>query len=149
MPIRCEIVTAERTVFADDVDMVSLPGVDGVMGILPNHTPLLTVLRFGEVYVKKDGENQYFAVGGGFAEVQPDKVIVLADSAERADEINIERAEKARQAAQVAMEEGATEDPERWQQLEASLRRAQLRMDISMKRTTGRSRGAAPQFDDH
>lgn len=148
MPLRCEIVTQERTVFSDDVDLVSLPGVEGRMGILPNHTPLLTVLHFGEVYVRRNGEEQFFAVGGGFAEVQPDKVIVLADSAERADEIDFERAEQARQRAEKAMSEGVAEDPVRWQQIEAALRRAQIRVDVSMKRNNQR-RSGPPSFDQH
>lgn len=148
MPIRCEIVTAERTVYDADVEMVNLPGVSGQMGILPNHSPLLTVLKFGEVYVRDaDGEEHYFAVGGGFAEVQPDKVIVLADSAERADEIDAERAMKARAAAEKAMEEGVQEDPEQWKQLEASLRRAQIRIDVNTKRNAGRA--APPQFNNN
>lgn len=149
MPIRCEIVTAERTVYNDDVDMVSLPGVAGRMGILPNHSPLLTVLNFGEVYLKKDGEEFFFAVGGGFAEVQPDKVIVLADSAERSDEIDEQRAMKARAAAEKAMEEGVPEDPEKWRQLEAALRRAQVRVDVSNKRRQSGGGGRPPQFDNN
>lgn len=145
MPMQCDIVTQERTVFSGEVDYVNLPGVEGTMGILPNHAPLLTVLRFGEVYVRVNGEPQYFAVGGGFAEVQADKVIVLADSAERADEIDAERAENARKRAEKLMAEGVKEDPARFQQIEASLRRAQIRIDVSFKR---KSRGkAVPQFD--
>lgn len=144
MPIKCEIVTQERTVFSGDVDSVNIPGVEGRMGILPNHTPLLTVLDFGEVYVRKDGAEQFFAVGGGFCEIQPDKVIVLADSAERADEIDIERAQQARDHASELMKEGVPADPARYAQIEASLRRAQIRIDVSRKRT--RRRGAVPQL---
>lgn len=145
MTIRCEIVTAERAVFGDDVDYVSLPGQEGQMGILGNHSPLLTVLRFGEVYVRKGGETQYFAVGGGFAEVQPDKVIVLADSAERADEIDLSRAQKAREQAEKAMREGIKEDPARYELIEAALRRAQIRVDVSMKRA---KHSVSPQFGE-
>jgi F-type H+-transporting ATPase subunit epsilon len=146
MTIRCEIVTQERTVFSDDVDSVNLPGIEGRVGILPNHTPLLTVLDFGEIYVKKNGEEQFFAVGGGFAEIQPTKVIVLADSAERADEIDVDRAQEARDRAHKLMEEGVPEDPARYDQIEASLRRAQIRIDISRKRS--RRRQAIPQFGE-
>jgi F-type H+-transporting ATPase subunit epsilon len=144
MTIRCEIVTQERTVFSDDVDSVNLPGIEGRMGILANHSPLLTVLDFGEIYVKKDGEVQFFAVGGGFAEIQPQKVIVLADSAERADEIDVNRAQEARDRAHKLMEEGVPEDPARYEQIEASLRRAQIRIDISRKRA--RRRQDVPHF---
>ncbi|MCO5182701.1 MAG: F0F1 ATP synthase subunit epsilon [Anaerolineae bacterium] len=144
MPIRCEIVTQERTVFSGDVDSVNLPGIEGRMGILPNHSALLTVLDFGEVYVRKDGVEQFFAVGGGFAEIQPDKVIVLADSAERAEEINLERAQAARDRAEQIVREGVPEDPARYAQIEASLRRAQIRIDVGRKRR----RSGVPQFGD-
>ena len=151
MTVICEIVTAERMVFSGEVDYVSLPGSDGVVGIQGNHSPLLTVLSFGEVYVRVDGETEYFAVGGGFAEVQPGKVIVLADSAERADEIDFERAEKARAAAEKAMEEGVSEDPAKYEMIEASLRRAQIRVDIANKRgnASQNRRNAPPQFNNN
>lgn len=147
MPLQCEIVTQERTVYSGAADYVSLPGREGVLGILPNHTPLLTVLNFGEVYVRRQGETLYFAVGGGVAEVQPDKVIVLADSAERADEIDAERAQHAREAAQQAMRQGVPDDPVRYQAIEDALRRAQLRLNVSA-RHGGARRAAPPQFDE-
>jgi F-type H+-transporting ATPase subunit epsilon len=140
MPIQCDIVTQERTVFSEQVDYVSLPGTEGVMGILPDHAPLLTALNFGEVMVRRDNDEQYFAIGGGFAEVQPDHVIVLADSAEQADEIDIERAEKARQRAEEAMEAGVSVDSAHYAQIEAALRRAQIRIDMSMRRGRARRR---------
>ena len=134
MTVNCEIVTQERTVFSGDVDYVQLPGSEGVFGVMGNHSPLLTVLKFGEVYVRKDGETQYFAIGGGFAEVRPGHVTVLADSAERADEIDLERAEKARAAAEEAMKKGVPEEAEKYRMLEDSLRRAQIRIDVSLRR---------------
>lgn len=134
MTIRCEIVTQDRLVFADDVDIVNLPGNEGRMGILPNHTALLTTLSFGEVTVRKDGQEQYFAIGGGIVEVQPDKVVILADSAEQADEIDLERAEAARREAERIMAEGVPEDPERYEQIRASLLRAQARLDVGRRR---------------
>ena len=135
MPIQCDIVTQERTVFSDDVALVSLPGTEGRMGILPNHEALLTTLAFGEVMLRlQNGEEQYFAIGGGFAEVQPDKVIILADSAEQANEIDLERAAKAREQAEKLMQEGIPEDPERYAQIRASLMRAQIRMDVGRRR---------------
>ena len=151
MSLICEIVTAERTVFSGEVDYVNLPGHEGVMGILPNHSPLLTVLNYGEVYVRKDGETQYFAVGGGFAEVQPDKVIILADSADRADEIDLEKAESARAEAERIMAEGVPDDPEKYRQIENSLRAAQIQIDVSMRRAVEmrQRRGGPPQFDEH
>lgn len=146
MPIQCDIVTQERTVFSEQVDYVSLPGIEGVMGILPNHAPLLTALHFGEVMVRREKDEQYFAIGGGFAEIQPDHVIILADSAEQAEEIDLERAEEARLKAEELMKEGVSVDAARYAQIEAALKRAQIRIDVSMKRTgrqTRRRRGVA------
>lgn len=134
MPILCEIVTQERLVFSGAVDAVNLPGAEGRLGILPNHSPLLTTLDYGEVIVRQGGVEQYFAVGGGFAEVQPNKVIVLADSAEAADEIDIRRALEARQKAEKMMAEGVPEDPERYAQIRASLERAQVRVNVAQRR---------------
>jgi F-type H+-transporting ATPase subunit epsilon len=140
MPIQCEILTQERQLYNDAADIVVLPGLEGVMGILPNHSPLLTVLGFGEVVVRSAGEEEFFAIGGGFAEVQPDRVIILADSAEQAEEIDVERALEARQRAEKAMAEGVPDDPMRYAQIEAALRRAQIRIDISRRRGSGRRR---------
>jgi len=125
--MHCDIVTQERSVFSGEVQYVSLPGSEGRMGILPNHSSMLTTLGFGEVVVRnKDGNEAYFAIGGGFAEVQPDKVVVLADSAEQA--------EKARAEAEKYMAEGVPEDPERYAQIQASLQRAQIRIDVARRR---------------
>jgi F-type H+-transporting ATPase subunit epsilon len=139
MPIKVEIVTQERIVFEDEVDSVNLPGSEGRLGILPNHSPLLTTLAYGEVIIKKGGQEDYFAVGGGFAEVQPEKVIVLADSAERSDEIDMDRAKQARSRAVKMMEEGVPEDPERYAQIQASLQRAQIRINVAQRRRRTRT----------
>jgi F-type H+-transporting ATPase subunit epsilon len=140
MPIQCEILTQERQLYNGAVDIVVLPGLEGVMGILPNHSPLLTVLGFGEVTVRNQGEEEYFAIGGGFAEVQPDRVIILADSAEHAEDIDIERALEARERAEKAMSEGVPDDPLRYAQIEAALRRAQIRIEVSRRHGGGRRR---------
>ncbi len=139
MTIRCEIVTQERLVYEKDVDSINIPGVEGRMGILPNHSPLLTVLDFGEVITRVNGEEEYFAIGGGIAEVQPDKVIILADSAEHAEEIDEELAAAARQRAEQAMEEGVEEDPAVYEKIQASLRFAQLSLDVSRRRKRRRN----------
>ena len=131
MPVQCDIVTQERSVFSGEVDYVSLPGTEGRKGILPNHSPLLTTLAHGEVMVKQNDEQIFYAVGGGFAEIQPDKIIILADSAEISDEINIERAQKARERAEKFMAEGVPESPEHYAQIRASLLRAQIRIDVA------------------
>ena len=95
-----EIITAERQVYSDEVDMVIAPGIDGQLGILPQHAPLMTILKPGEMTVRKDGEDMYVAVAGGFMEVIGNKVSVLADACERSDEIDEERAQAAMERAQ-------------------------------------------------
>jgi F-type H+-transporting ATPase subunit epsilon len=101
MPIQCDVVSVERIVFSDSVDMVLVPGAEGMLGILPRHAPLMTAIAPGEITIRKAGqEDVYVAVGGGFMEVRPDRVTILADSAERAEEIDIERAEAARRRAE-------------------------------------------------
>jgi len=89
--IKLEIVTAEQVVYSDDVDIVVAPSVEGQLGILPHHTPLMTILGPGELRLRKSGEELSIAISGGFMEVRPDRVIILADAAERADEIDIAR----------------------------------------------------------
>jgi F-type H+-transporting ATPase subunit epsilon len=107
-PIRCEVVTAERTVFDEDVDMVVAPGIEGQLGILPHHAPLITALTYGELVMRREGlEDDFIAIGGGFMEVGPEHVIILADSAERADEIDEARAEEARKKAETLMRPSA------------------------------------------
>src|SRR5207245_11277578 len=106
MPLRVQIVTAEREVFAEDaVDMVVAPGSEGVLGILPRHAPLLTTLQPGVVRVKKGGSEEAMAVGGGFLQVARDKVLILADTAERADEVDEARAEEGRRRARETLQE--------------------------------------------
>ncbi len=98
--IRLDIVTAERVVFSEEVDIILAPGAEGQLGILPHHAPLMTILQPGELRVRKGGEEIPMAISGGFLEVRPDRVIVLADSAERAEEIDVARAEEAKRRAQ-------------------------------------------------
>ncbi|MDX1615552.1 MAG: F0F1 ATP synthase subunit epsilon [Candidatus Promineifilaceae bacterium] len=140
MPIQCDIVTQERTVYSEEVDYVSLPGIEGRMGVLPNHAPLLTALDFGEVMIRRGSDEEYIAIGGGFAEVRPEQIIILADSAEYAEEIDLERARQAREQARQAMEEGVPADAERYAQIEAALKRAQVRIDVSRRRSSGARR---------
>jgi F-type H+-transporting ATPase subunit epsilon len=98
--LRLEIITAERQVLADDVNVVIVPGIEGELGILPHHAPLMTILKPGELLIRKDSEETYMSVSGGFLEIRPDKVIILADACERAEEIDIERAEEAKRRAE-------------------------------------------------
>lgn len=101
--IKLDIVTAERSIYSDNVDMVVATGVEGELGILPHHAPLMTILKPGELKIKKGGEEILMAVSGGFLEVRPDHVIVLADAAERAEEIDVLRAQAAREKAREAL----------------------------------------------
>jgi F-type H+-transporting ATPase subunit epsilon len=144
MPIQCDIITQERIVFSGQVDSVNLPGVEGRMGILPNHSPLLTLLDFGEVYIRKNGVEEYFAIGGGFVEIQPDHVTILADSAEQADEIDVDRAERARQQAEEVMRTGVKDDPDRIAAVRASLLKAQVRSNVGRRRRTQAMGGVTP-----
>ncbi len=138
MPIRCEIVTQERLVYSDMVDIVVAPGADGVLGILPHHAPLLTTLQFGELVVRKGGEEHIFAIGGGVLEVRPDKVTVLADAAEHADEIDLARAEAARNRAVELLAEGLPPGSDRFAGIENALKRSSVRLRVAgKKRRTG------------
>jgi len=101
--IKLDIVTAERSVYSDNVDMVIATGVEGELGILPHHAPLMTILQPGELKIKKGGEEILLVVSGGFLEVRPDHVVVLADAAERAEEIDVLRAQAAREKAREAL----------------------------------------------
>ena len=141
MPIQCDIVTQERMVFSGQVDAVNLPGSEGRMGILPHHSPLLTTLDFGEVIVRVNGVEEYFAIGGGFVEIQPDHVTILADSAEQADEIDLDRAERARQQAEEIMRTGVKDDPDRIAAVRASLMRAEARVNVGRRRRRSAATG--------
>ena len=133
--LRLEILTIERRVFEDDVSMVIAPGSEGMLGILPHHIPLLTALTFGELQIKKEGEeDQFFAISGGFMEVLPDRVIVLADAAERAAEIDLERAEAARQRAEDMLDKARAGEIEDFDQADAALKRSALRIKVAQRR---------------
>ena len=139
MPMLLEITTAERQVFGEEVDMVIAPGVDGQLGILPRHAPLMTMLQPGELTIRKGGADTFFAVSGGFMEVLGDRVIILADACEHSDEISEERAQEAMRRAQERIAGRPAE-----MQLEralASLRRAQARLDTVRRR---RNRAGSP-----
>jgi len=135
--IRLEIVTAERVVYSEEVDVVIAPGVEGQLGILPHHAPLMTTLQMGELRVRKGREELSLAISGGFLEVRPDRVIVLADAAERADEIDLARAEEAKRRAQ---EQLGRRTPEvDLAQAEAALRRSLTRLKVAEKRRRRRT----------
>jgi F-type H+-transporting ATPase subunit epsilon len=132
--LRLEVVTAEREVYADDVDMVIAPGGEGELGILPRHAPLLTTLQPGVMRLKKDGGETIMAVSGGFLQVFRDRVLVLADTAERADEIEEGRAEQARQQAITALQERRVGDTVQAEAARLSLRRSLARLEVVRRR---------------
>ena len=127
-----EIITAERQVYSDEVDAVVAPGVEGQLGILPHHAPLMTVLQPGELLIRKGGEEAYLAVTGGFMEVLGNKVTVLADAAERSDEIDEQRAQDAIEQAQERIRNRGSD--EQLEEALRSLRRAQVRVGIARRR---------------
>lgn len=139
MTIHLDIVTIERIVVSEDVDYISAPSIDGVVGILPKHQPMLTALTIGELRYKKGGSEVAFAIGGGFMEVRPDKVTVLADAAESADEIDEQRAEAARKRAQELMAQKVQTGGDAVQAvlLEQTMRRAELRLKVARRRRGG------------
>jgi F-type H+-transporting ATPase subunit epsilon len=139
MPIRCEIVSQDRIVLQDDVDMVVLPGADGDMGVLPHHTPVLSLLRYGVIIVRKTGTEQYFTVAGGVAEIQPDQVTVLADSAENVQEIDIQRAEAAKKSAEESIKKGGPPGSDAFLAIQAALRRSTLRLDAVRRYRQGKN----------
>lgn len=128
-----EIVTAERKVYEGEVDMVVAPGAQGSVGILPRHAPLLTTLVPGVVTLKRDGEEELLAVGGGFLQVNANRVLVLADSAEREDEIDEERAQRARARALQAMQEYRGENVQA-EAARLALRRSLVRLQVVQRR---------------
>jgi F-type H+-transporting ATPase subunit epsilon len=127
--IRCEIVSQDRQVFSGDAEMVIVPGMDGEMGILPHHVPLLSTLKYGVVRVRFQGKEDIFTVAGGIVEVQPDCVTVMADTAENVAEIDVARADAARKRAVEQMLKGPPHDSDTYLAVEAALRRSNLRLD--------------------
>ncbi len=133
MPLRLEVITPERVVYTDDVDMVIAPATDGYVGILPHHAPLLTTLGPGEFRVKKGGVEEVLAVFGGFMDVRGDRVVVLTEDAEHAEDIDAQQAQVARDRAQQALQAGPMSAAEE-ARARASLQRALVRIRVSERR---------------
>lgn len=133
MPIRCEIVSQDRMVYEGDADIVVVPGVNGEMGILPHHAPLLSTLGFGILKVRSQGEEEVFAISGGVIEVQPTIVTVLADAAENVMEIDVSRAEAAKRRAEQILKEGPPSDTDAYEAIERQLRRSNLRLQAAQR----------------
>jgi F-type H+-transporting ATPase subunit epsilon len=143
--IRLDFVSQDHPVFSGDVAEVIAFGSEGQLAILPKHAPLMTTLSPGEVVVKREGEGDlYFAVSGGWMEVRPDKVTILARTAERSDEIDLQRAEAARvSAAELLASEVRSEERPR---LESALKRSQIRLKVARRR--GRRPGGPGTTED-
>ena len=140
--MKFEIVTAERVVYSDDINVLVVPGIDGELAILPRHAPLLTVLKAGEIRVVKDGEETFMAVSGGFLEVLRNKVVILANTAERVDEIDLQRAEEAVKHAQEQLASASADED--LEQAMTALKRSQARVAVARRRRPRRERGPGP-----
>jgi len=132
--IKLEIVTPERVVVQDEADIVVAPGTEGEFGVLINHIPFLTSLKTGEMYYRKGNQTEYLAITGGYAEILPNQVTVLAEAAERAREIDIDRARRAMERAKERLRQAKKETRE-YARAESALSRAILRLKVTEKRT--------------
>jgi F-type H+-transporting ATPase subunit epsilon len=132
MTIRVEIVSQDRLVYKGDADMVTLPGIEGEMGVLPGHTPLLTTMAYGVISVKA-AEDHAFTVAGGIVEVQPEVITILADAAEDVNEINIDRAQAAKRRAEEMLKQTPVQDTDEYLTIEAALRRSNLRIEAASR----------------
>ncbi len=130
--IHLEVVTPERYIVREQVNEVQMPGLQGYLGILPGHAPLITELGMGELSYKKGAQAAHLSVIGGYAEVLADRVIVLADVAELAEEIDVKRAQSARERAEKRL--ARLDDPEvDWARASLALQRSLLRLQVASK----------------
>ena len=132
--LQLDITTPQGSVFSGEVDEITATGSEGEFGVLPGHASYITTLKSGPLTMKAEGKTEYYFVSWGYAEVGPDKVAILADSAENATEIDVERAREARERATVAMDH---EDEEKFAAAEAELERAAARIHIAEHFGTG------------
>ncbi len=133
MALTLEIVTPERLAYSDEVDSVVLPGTEGELGVLPHHAPLVSMLGVGELRIRKGGAEESFAIAGGFLQVLPDKIVVMAETADMASEIDLETAQEARREAERALETGYTEGVD-LSAARAALQQALLRIRVAERR---------------
>jgi len=134
--LRLQFVTPERALTHEDVDEVEIPGEDGYFGVLPGHAPLLAALQPGELWYRKGSEKHYAFIAGGFAEVLPDRVAILAQIAEKAEDIDTQRAEAAKRRAEDRLARPTADmDTER---ARISLLRSLMRLQVSARRSAGR-----------
>lgn len=136
MPLHLEIVTPERRAYEGDVDEVVVPGSEGELGILPHHAPLISLLGQGVLRLRRGAEVEEFAIFGGFLQVRPDRVVVLAETADVASEIDLERAQRARREAEHVIEGGFVE-PADLAAARAALQRALIRIRVAERGERG------------
>ncbi|MGP8198884.1 MAG: F0F1 ATP synthase subunit epsilon [Limisphaerales bacterium] len=129
--LKLEIVTPEAKTFSDDVEMVTLPGIDGEMGVYPQHVPLMTQLVPGEITVRKDGQDVYLAVGEGFVEITAEKVAILTDMAVRSEQIDEAKAEEVRQKAAARLAENL--DAEEYARVSAALAESTAQLNVKRR----------------
>ncbi len=134
-----EIVTPDRLVVSEQVEMVTAPGVEGEFGVLPGHTPFLTLLKFGEIRYRVGGEDRFMAVSWGFAEVLPQRVTIMVETAEMAGEIDLARADEARTRAEERLARKEVEDID-VPRAQAAMARSMVRLRVARK-SSRRSRG--------
>jgi len=125
-----EVVTPDRLVLSTEADVVVCPGVEGQFGVLPGHIPFLSALEIGEMYYRKGAQTEYLAVSGGFAEVTGEKVTIVAESAEKGREIDLERAKRAQERAEKRLAAAKTENID-WARAEAAMRRSLVRTKVA------------------
>jgi F-type H+-transporting ATPase subunit epsilon len=128
--LQLEVVTPDRLVLSTEADVVVCPGVEGQFGVLPGHIPFLSALEVGEMYYRLGGKTEYLCISGGFAEVTGTKVTIVAESAERSCEIDLERARRAQERAEKRIAAGKTADID-WARAEAAMRRSLVRMRVA------------------
>ncbi len=133
MPLQLEIVTPEKLAYSDEVDAVILPGSEGELGVLPHHAPLVSTLGAGELRLRKGGQEESFAIVGGFLQVLPDRVVVMAETADMASDIDLEKAQEARRQAEAALESGFHEGAD-LASARAALQHALIRIRVAERR---------------
>ncbi len=140
MALYCEIISQDRLVYHGEAESILLPGVDGVLEVLPRHMPLLTKLNPGLIKVTLPEGEEYFTVMGGFVEILADSVTVFADAAENVEEIDVARAEAARRRAEKRLAEMPPSDSDAYLAVQAALRRADLRLEAAKRYRRGAAR---------
>lgn len=137
--IKFKVVTPERMVYENEVEQVTLPTLDGQITVLPNHIPLMSILQPGELLLKKDGKEIPLAVSSGFVQVNKNEVVILADSAEHAEEIDEKRAEEARERAQKLLREVKNREDVNYAALASKIEKEFARLHVARKRKQRRS----------